>query len=81
MQETRDNLARKEKEIEFESKRVLGEQTVKEIKMRRVALNSRVGVNPTSMPDGQILFLSKGLHQFDAEPVKAWKKSPNTPGM
>ena len=45
-QETRGNLAQKEREVEYESKRVLGEQTVKEIKMRCVALNSRVGVTP-----------------------------------
>ena len=52
----------------------MGEQTAKEIKMRCVALNSRFGETPASMADSQILCLSKGLQQFDAEASKILEK-------
>ena len=67
-------LIREKQETRGNSERVLGEQTVKEIKMRCVALNSIVGVTPASMPDSQLLYLNKGLQQFDAEASKILDK-------
>ena len=72
--ETQGNLAKKERQDEFDSKRVLGEQTVKEIEMRCDALSCRVGVTPTSLPDSQLLDLNKSLHLLDIEASKILDK-------
>ena len=59
--ESRGNLAQKERQESRDAKRILGVQTVNEIRLRCDALGNRVGVDPTSMPDSQLLCLCKGL--------------------
>ena len=69
-QKERGNLAQKERQQIFNSNRVISDQIAKDIKLRCDALGSRVGVDPSTMPDSQLLCLVKGLQHFEAEASK-----------
>ena len=53
--------------IHYESKRIQGEQALKEIKLRCATLSSTLGRSPTKLPDSQLLEVNKGLVQMNAD--------------
>ena len=73
-QETQGNLVLKERELEYDSKRVYGEQTAIEINMRCSALIRKCGVTLTTLPDSQLLDLNKELFQLDNDASKILEK-------
>ena len=66
-QDQLDSYIRKQDKIRQKSKRIQGEQAVKEIKMRCATLSSALGRCPKKLPDSQLLEVNKGLVQMNTE--------------
>ena len=72
--EYQGNLAMQEREIESKSKRVLADQTIREINLRCDGLKQRFVENLDSLPDSQLLDLNKELYQLDGDASKLLDK-------